>query len=166
LFTAGAGAIVDLDEFGNAISSFGDVLEGFENINGSNNLNSPNLGADNLSGNSGINTLNGQAGDDTLNGEGGDDTIIGGLGNDILIGGEGADTFVFNEGDGIDNIVDFEAGTDRIDVSSFGSDFDVARAVSTATQDGADAVVTLADNQSVRLTDFNAQQLNEEDFLA
>ncbi|MDJ0612936.1 MAG: CHRD domain-containing protein [Rhizobiaceae bacterium] len=166
LFTAGAGATVDLDEFGNAVSNFGDVLEGFENLNGSNNLNSPNQGADNLSGNSGANALNGQAGDDTLNGEGGDDIIIGGLGNDILIGGEGADTFIFNEGDGIDNIADFEAGVDRIDVSGLGPDFDVADAISNAQQDGLDTVVTLGEQQSIRLAEFNAQQLSEEDFIA
>ena len=141
------------------------MLEGFENINGSNNVNSPNQGADIISGNSQANALNGQAGNDILNGEGGDDTLIGGAGNDILIGGEGADTFVFAPGFGIDLVVGFELGVDKLDFSDFGPDFSAARTLSSATQDGSDAVLSLSEDTSVRLADFDIQQLSEDDFL-
>ena len=110
--------------------------------------------------------LNGQAGDDTLNGEGGNDTLIGGLGNDILIGGAGADTFIFNDGDGTDTIVDFEAGVDSIDLRDFGPDFDVAGALSSAQQDGDDAVLSLGDTASVRFADFDVDSLSQNDFVA
>ena len=170
LFTAGGGVTLDLDEDGNGIATIGDALSdtvlNFENINGSNNAASANGGADNLSGNSGVNVLNGQAGDDTLNGEAGDDTLIGGLGNDTLIGGEGADTFIFNEGDGIDTIVDFEAGVDSIQLGDFRSDFDVADALSSAQQDGDDAVLSLGEATSVRLAGVDVNSLSENDFAA
>ncbi|MEP3264689.1 MAG: CHRD domain-containing protein [Hyphomicrobiales bacterium] len=170
LFSAGGGVTLDLDEDGNGVATIGDALSdtvlNFENINGSNNAASANGGADNLSGNSGVNVLNGQAGDDTLNGEGGNDTLIGGLGNDTLIGGAGADTFIFNEGDGIDTIVDFEAGVDSIDLRDFGPDFDVAGALSNAQQDGDDAVLSLGEAASVRLAGIDVDSLSENDFAA
>lgn len=68
-------------------------------------------------------TLRGQAGDDTLSGGGGDDRLEGGDGADLLDGGEGTDrliggagrdTFVFTGGGGIDTIVDFTPGIDKI----------------------------------------------------
>lgn len=78
LFTAGGGVTVDLDDAGNATSSFGDTLISFENINGSN------TGDDDLSGNAIDNILNGQGGNDTLTGEGGNDTLNGGDGIDTV----------------------------------------------------------------------------------
>jgi Ca2+-binding RTX toxin-like protein len=53
----------------------------------------------------------------------GDDLIQGRGGNDNLYGGGGNDTFVVNNGDGIDRILDFEAGAgagDVLDISAFG----------------------------------------------
>lgn len=169
LFTAGGGVTLDLDEDGNGVATIGETLSdtvfNFENINGSNNAGSPNGGADNLSGNSGANVLNGQVGDDTLNGEGGDDTLIGGLGNDVLIGGEGADTFIFREGDGEDTLVGFEAGVDTIELVDFGDDFELEHAINSAQQDGDDTIVTLNESTSVRIADFNVNNLQEDDFI-
>lgn len=81
-----------------------------------------------LSGNGGANVISGGAGADTLFGNGGDDRLIGGADADILYGGAGADTFVFeNISDSTllvggvfagDVIMDFTAGTDRIDLSA------------------------------------------------
>ncbi len=88
LFSASPGVTVDLDEAGNATSSFGDTLIAIENLTGSAS------GPDDLAGNSGDNVLNGQGGDDILAGEGG---------NDTLDGGEGTDTAVF-----VGNQADFE----------------------------------------------------------
>ena len=42
--------------------------------------------------------------------------LFAGAGKDVLQGGDGIDTFVFETGDGRDTIVDFEKGTDLIDV--------------------------------------------------
>jgi predicted extracellular nuclease len=81
-------------------------------------------------GTSGNDTLSGGAGNDTLFGGNGNDTIFGGAGNDIITGGAGVDRlyggagndrFVFNNStDGIDKIVDFVVGEDRIDIVSTG----------------------------------------------
>ncbi len=90
LFSASPGVTVDLDEAGNATSSFGDTLIAIENLTGSAS------GPDELAGNSGDNVLNGQGGEDILNGEGGDDTLISD-GLDVIDGGEGIDTVDFSD---------------------------------------------------------------------
>ena len=76
-----------------------------------------------LTGNDAANTLTGNAGNDTLSGGSGDDVLIGGTGRDLLTGGDGADRFVFQApGDSTpgtlrDQILDFQQGVDRIDLS-------------------------------------------------
>jgi trimeric autotransporter adhesin len=76
------------------------VLTGTANRNGTGN------GLDNsLEGNTGNNVLSGGAGNDTLDG---------GSGNDTLRGGTGNDTFVFDNLAGVDRILDFVTGADRI----------------------------------------------------
>ncbi|KAJ55636.1 hypothetical protein ACMU_13165 [Actibacterium mucosum KCTC 23349] len=81
-------------------------------------------GTDTLFGQSGADALNGGAGRDKLVGGDGDDTLIGGAGTDHLWGGSysaasGNDTFVFSIGDGMDFVHDFNALTDRIDLSGY-----------------------------------------------
>ncbi len=79
-------------------------------------------GDDTLNGGAGDDTLNGGAGDDTLNGGDGKNTLNGGAGDDVLNGNAGGvDTFVFSpdDGDWDDVIVDFDEGTDKIDLSAF-----------------------------------------------
>ena len=77
-----------------------------------------------LTGGSGNDRIEGRGGNDTINGAGGNDTILGGLGSDSLSGGAGADTFGYTHvydsfiANPIDQILDFEAGTDRIDLSA------------------------------------------------
>lgn len=102
-------------------------------------------GDDTLFGDEGQDYLNGGIGDDTLNGGAGVDKIVGGTGSDIIEGGAGddnlwgghwtgdnkVDTFVFKAGSGKDYVHDFEAGTDLIDLSSYGVSFDEVAAVST-----------------------------------
>jgi Ca2+-binding RTX toxin-like protein len=70
-------------------------------------------------------TLLGLGGTDTLLGLGGDDTLVGGEGADQLNGGTGADIFQINAVSETgatfatrDTIVDFESGTDLIDLGS------------------------------------------------
>lgn len=76
-------------------------------------------------GGAGNDTLTGGAGNDTLLGDGGADRLIGGAGADQLLGGAGVDTFVFtssaDSGNTVgrrDVILDFEVGTDRIDLTA------------------------------------------------
>lgn len=152
LFSAApVGVTVDLDDDGNAVSSFGDTLIAFENINGSV------AGNDDISGNASANTLNGQGGNDRLAGEEGDDTLIGGAGEDV---------FVFALAGDDDTVNDFEDGLDRLDVTGLGPDFDVDAAIAGAVQDGDDTLITLSANDSVRLVDFEVGNLNDEDFIA
>jgi Ca2+-binding RTX toxin-like protein len=90
----------------------GDVISGFENIDGS-NFN------DILSGTNGRNDIYGSDGNDTINARGGNDTIEGGRGNDVMTGGSGSDTFFFNihqELTGVDHITDFDVTRDSIDI--------------------------------------------------
>ncbi|MEJ6398604.1 VCBS domain-containing protein [Yoonia sp. 208BN28-4] len=125
---------------GNAAGN--DVLVLIENIIGSN-------GDDVLLGDAQSNRFEGGTGNDRLSGRGGDDSIFGGDGDDsiwggggadvlsggdgadwfdggagsdldILIGGAGADTFHFDMGEGVDTILDFEAGIDTLELDNFG----------------------------------------------
>ncbi|MGF1535850.1 MAG: CHRD domain-containing protein [Elainellaceae cyanobacterium] len=104
LFTAGGGVTIDLDEDGNAISSFGDEVIAIENVNGSA------TGDDDISGNDSVNVLNGQGGGDVLNGEGGDDTLLGGDGDDTLLGGIGNDEIDGGAGDDTASFDDLDVG--------------------------------------------------------
>jgi Ca2+-binding RTX toxin-like protein len=72
-------------------------------------------------GNVSDNAMTGTAAADTLSGLGGNDTLIGGGGADLLIGGTGADIFRYLGGEtGLDRIIDFASGSDRLSLSSAG----------------------------------------------
>jgi Ca2+-binding RTX toxin-like protein len=76
-------------------------------------------GIDTLIGDNGNDTLYGGANNDNLDGGADADLLIGGLGNDIMSGGAGADTFIFqyaSELNGLDTILDFQKGVDKIDL--------------------------------------------------
>lgn len=80
-----------------------DLIYNIENVDGS-------AQGDTLKGDDHANVLSGGAGNDVLAGRGGSDT---------LIGGAGADSFVYRAADnGVDRIVDFQQGLDKIDVSA------------------------------------------------
>lgn len=103
------GVSVDLQSGkGSGGEAQGDTLTGIENLVGS-------AFADTLTGDAGANGLSGGVGNDVLRGLGGADR---------LEGGEGADRFVFTAtgdsglGATADLIVDFQQGSDRIDLSS------------------------------------------------
>jgi serralysin len=85
--TGGAGVDV-LNGFENvAGSNFGDTLKGDDNAN----VILGGLGDDQLFGGAGNDTLNGGDGNDVLRGNTGNDTELGGTGNDTLYGGDGND---------------------------------------------------------------------------
>ncbi len=86
-------------------------------------------GNDKLKGNGGHDRLYGGNGDDRLLGGGGrdrlfggdgDDYLDGGPGRDKLTGGAGADVFVFRANSNLDRVLDFEVGTDHVDVDGPG----------------------------------------------
>ncbi|WGM46020.1 Mannuronan C5-epimerase AlgE5 [Brevundimonas sp. NIBR10] len=70
----------------------------------------------------GDDTLSGDSGADFLHGGNGADVLTGGAGGDALFGGTGADAFVYlnasdsSQASGIDTLIDFETGIDRIDL--------------------------------------------------
>jgi Ca2+-binding RTX toxin-like protein len=77
-------------------------------------------GNDRLYGEAGNDAMNGGAGRDYINGGIGNDKIEGGIGNDLLKGGAGMDRFIFNPNradEGVDRIMDFKLGTDKIVLS-------------------------------------------------
>jgi Ca2+-binding RTX toxin-like protein len=136
----------------------GDVLNG----DGGNDNLMGGTGNDVLNGGDGADILDGGADDDTLNGGTGNDSLIGGTGNDILIGGTGndtldggvgSDTYVFNTGDGQDTINNYDAGTSRLDILSFGPDIDPADV--TARRVDNNLVLTFADSDDkVAVTNY------------
>ncbi len=76
-------------------------------------------GDDTMIGERGNDYLNGGSGNDRLFGGRGNDRFLGGSGDDHYYGGEGADSFVFRSGYARDVIHDFEAGRDKLDLTSF-----------------------------------------------
>ena len=83
-------------------------------------------GADNINALGGDDTIRGYEGGDTLNGGSGNDVLVGGLGRDMLTGGSGSDVFLFDGSadsptSGRDKILDFQQGSDRIDLSGLGT---------------------------------------------
>ena len=122
-----------------------------ETLNGS-------AAADHIVSLGGADTLNGAGADDWLEGGEGDDTLNGGAGSDSLTGGAGADVFVATGGGGADTVTDFVVGTDRIDVSAFGSIVGV-------TQQGADALVTVATGVTFLLLNTTASVVTSASFI-
>lgn len=114
-------------------------------------------GLDNVMiGNQEANNIRGGAGNDTINGKGGYDTLFGGIGND---------TFVFEHGTGIDTVMDFVSGTDKLDLSAIG--FVNFAAVQAATHDdaGGNAVIDLGNGESVTLMGVSSSQLQSGDVI-
>ncbi|MHC8407457.1 putative Ig domain-containing protein [Pseudomonas sp. TMB3-21] len=84
---------------------------------------------DTLTGTAANEQLYGGAGNDTLNGGAGNDILVGGTGADKLTGGSGADVFRYtskldsyrtSSTSASDQILDFDAAADKIDVSALG----------------------------------------------
>ena len=63
-------------------------------------------------------TLDGLGGNDRIYGVAGNDILTGGAGNDLLYGGGGLDTFVFGAANGQDQLIDFVAADDKIQLAA------------------------------------------------
>jgi Ca2+-binding RTX toxin-like protein len=126
----------------------GDSFSGFENFIGSvYNDYMMGTGVDNiLTGLGGNDLISGFEGNDTLLGGDGDDRLVGGIGEDIIIGGAGGDLLIGGNTDkvvdgksdrfvylnltdmkdtqyvGASEIIAFEAGVDKIDLSAIDAD--------------------------------------------
>lgn len=88
--------------------------------------------ADKLFGGGGSDVLAEESGRDLLMGGDGRDDLTGGMSGDRLAGGTGADSFIYTESrhsrsDARDVIVDFEHGTDRIDLRRIDADTTAGR---------------------------------------
>jgi hypothetical protein len=128
-------------------------------------------GADRLNGSGGIDLLYGGAGDDVIDGGAGNDYLFGNAGNDRLRGGSGddvlkgntgADVFVYDSANvGRDIILDFEIGTDRLEVSAQKTGVSsAADLLSTATTDvDGNAVLQFGSEGSVTLIGINPEEL-------
>ena len=125
-------------------------------------------GNDTLTGGKGNDLLEGGSDKDRLEGGNGDDTLFGGGGADTLVGGGGNDTFIFTDGQGNDQINDFEGGAglgDQIDLTDFGAAFDtLAEVLNAATESGGDVII---DFGSVTLTIVGTTEaaLDADDFI-
>ena len=141
-----------------------------------------NLGSDLLTGGGGVDRIYGGGSNDTLQGDGGNDYLVGengadriegGTGDDSLTGGlfgaggDGArDTFVFAPGSGFDRVLDFEVGTDRLDVSDYGLTYaQIEAATQDAGANGANARIDLTNGDTIYLLGVDANALSENDFI-
>jgi Ca2+-binding RTX toxin-like protein len=128
------------------------------------------LGDDVLSGGAGSDTLIGGAGNDTLNGGDGSDVLTGGVGDDVLVVSSGNDTIIVAAGFGNDKVTNFDANggagaQDLIDVSALGlTAADLGGAITWAA-DGADLLVTIDTDGTLRLVNGASANISASDFL-
>ena len=157
--------------------------------NGGDDLLKGEAGNDSLHGGHGFDTLEGGAGDDSLDGGIGTDTLDGGDGADVLFGGQGrdhlnggagadelndgkgvdfltggseADTFVLTADRKPDVIVDFENGSDIIDISAWG----VVNFVELTVADHVSGRVRITFADETIMVDDGARGLTSADFAA
>ena len=88
--------------------------------------------------------------------------LFGGAGNDVLQGGAGHDTFVFAGGGGNDVVLDFEAGSDMLQIASDinGTGVHSAEDVAArATTVGGNTVIDLGHGDTVTLVGVTADDV-------
>jgi len=116
---------------------------------------------------SGDDDLDGGDGNDVVNGLAGDDRVTGGNGDNIVLGGTGADTF-YQAGTGIDRILDFQIGIDKIELSSSVTSFQALIAGAediTDTNGNSFVVLSNGDSGMFVLSNLSAADLSESDFI-
>lgn len=93
-------------------------------------------------------------------------TLLGNSGDNKLFGvdGDGSDTFIFRTGGGHDSLMDFDAGTDKIDVSKW-SGMDTFNDIKQhATNSGGDVHITLNGDELI-IKDTQKADLHAGDFV-
>ena len=128
-----------------------------------------NNGADVLYGNEEDDRVFGGAASDTLYGGQGADTLVGGVGDDALWGNLGADVFSFGDGSGLDRIMDFTIGEDRLAVSANVNGLGIATAadlVARVSDDGTgNALLDLGGGHTVTLIGIAPTSVSADWFL-
>ena len=130
-----------------------------------------NNGSDTLRGGNGFDSLNGSAGNDELFGDSGGDFLVGGSGNDFIDGGNGSDTlvgglgedrFVIRQQNGVDNIIDYNDGTDLL-VLADGLSFDRLKIV----EGNSSTEIRLAESDRLltKISFVSAEVIDESDFV-
>ncbi|MBL8589088.1 MAG: hypothetical protein JNK46_11215 [Methylobacteriaceae bacterium] len=136
----GIGGDVLIGEADSDIISGGDDGDSIDGGAGGDILNGDG-GTDFIQGGADNDAITGGADADDLRGDGGEDAITGGTGGDTMYGGADGDRFLFAIGSGVDVIVDFQDGLDKIDLSGYAG----ANAGNTIiAQSGANTVVSFA----------------------
>lgn len=98
-------------------------------------------GSDFIQGGDGADTINGGSAADDLRGDAGNDLITGGTGGDTMRGGADSDIFFFAINSGVDVIVDFQDGIDKLNLAGYAG----ANAGNTIIQQsGANTIVSFA----------------------
>lgn len=111
-------------------------------------------------------TLTGNSAANELDSGEGNDRLFGGGGNDTLTGGDGEDLFVFKDGWDADEITDFVAGEDRIDVSNFGSAFNTLVEIQAAAiDDGSDTTIDFGSGDTLLIRNMLVANLQADDFI-
>ncbi|WP_439141814.1 calcium-binding protein [Planktotalea sp.] len=123
-------------------------------------------GDDLLNGNGAGDYLIGHGGDDTLHGGNGNDLILDGAGADVMTGGNGADIFILARDGERDDILDFDPGQDRMDLSGWGRLYHVSGLEWSERSNGAVIrygeevlIVRTADNTPLKSTDIPAHEM-------
>lgn len=123
-----------------------------------------NDGDDRIQGELGEDLLLGGTGEDFLFGGANEDTLNGGADDDLLSGGSHRDTFVFEQGSGFDRIIDWQDGTDVVDLTDFGfSDFSEVEAI--ARQVGAGVRLEFAGGEILQFSGMVRADLSADDVL-
>jgi Ca2+-binding RTX toxin-like protein len=115
-------------------------------------------GNDQLRGNKGNDLLTGNVGRDLLIGGDGNDTLVGGKGDDRLIGGKGGDRFVVQTTTGIDQVIDFTDGQDKLMLAN-GLKFGQL----SLTQQGQDTLISVKNTSLMLLHNVNPNLITAAD---
>jgi len=102
-------------------------------------------GDDVMAGESGNDTMDGGLGADVVNGLAGNDRVTGGQGDNLVLGGTEADVF-HNIVGGIDRILDFQQGIDRIELDSSITSFAQLQGLMVDADDGAGGTILVINN--------------------
>jgi Ca2+-binding RTX toxin-like protein len=117
-------------------------------------------GNDLLRGNKGNDLLMGNVGRDLLIGGDGNDTLVGGKGRDRLIGGKGGDRFIVQITTGIDQVIDFTDGQDKL---ALANEFKFGQL--SLIQQGQDTLISLKNTPLMLLHNVSANLITAADIV-